>query len=187
VLCGLIVIASTLLFIGCPGSDDDTDREDISETIARDFRNVMPIVNGKNIVFPSGVMGATGPATLSVSNITTCTDATNCRGTFELDGTSGDGEGDSGGETSCFFDFPSGDPDPLNRPNILCLTCDLRVVGECVVEEGKDTVCQVQWLLSDTDDDPNAVTSEAFDVTFTLDGDGNLIADGVVIIDRELN
>ncbi len=191
----LMMIASTLLLIGCPGSDDDSSD---SETFpvgfrARRFENVMPIVNGKDIVFPTGVMGATGRSTLSVDGITTCTDAANCRGSFVLDGVSGDGEGDSGGETSCFFDFPSGDPDPLDRPNILCLTCDLQVVGECVVEAGldestglpKETVCQVQWLLSDADDDPNAVTSEPFNVTFTINDDGDLVADGVVLVDED--
>lgn len=193
----LFVIASTLMLIGCSSSDDDGgDSETFSVGFrARDFRNVMPIVNGKVIGFPNGVMRATGSTTtLSVSGITTCTDATNCRGTFVLDGENADGEGDSGGETSCFFDFPSGSPDPLDRPRIDCNTCDLEVVEEdCVVVEGRQTQCKVRWLLAGTPSletaPEDAAASEVFEVTLTIEN-GEVVAildSGNVILEPEID
>lgn len=191
----LIGIASTLLLIGCPGSDDDDDGGGDSETFAvgfraRRFENVMPIVNDKAIEFPGGVMGTAGGAgdggRLSVTGFDTC-DENGCSGTFTLtdlenpdnEGDDISAEGDSGGETSCFFLFRDADIQPQDS-QIDCFTCDLEVVEEnCVVEEGEETQCTVRWLLAGTPSletaPEDAAASVPFTVTLTLE-DGDVIA-----------
>ncbi len=180
----IVVITGTLTLMGCLGGDDDTspNREDISGQRTSDFRNVMPVVNERNVVFPGGVMGAAN-ATLRVLGFDTCVEG-DCDGTFTLtDGDDGsEGEGDSGGETSCFFLFLNDEIQQVGT-QIDCGTCDLQIVGDCVVKQGKTTVCQAQWLLAVQPDDPNPATSTPFDVEVSLDLAGNIVVDGVTIIE----
>lgn len=173
----LVAITSALMFMGCPGSDDDdgTASETFSQgSIANDFRNVMPLVNERGVVFSGGVMGAAGPATMNVTGFETC-DEFSCGGNFTLDGGDGsESEGDSGGEDSCFFVFLVSD---IRDDRVDCGTCALEVVETCVVRESQQTQCRVRWLLAVAEDvaPENAAASEPFDVTLTLE-DGQVIA-----------
>jgi hypothetical protein len=171
----LLVCTGALLLTGCSDDDDDTF-VDITGARTKNFVSVMPVVNDKDVVFQGGVMGAVGPATLSVRNFNTCSQA-NCQGEFPLTG--GDdisAEGDSDGVASCFFLFEDSNIQAIGT-QIQCLTCDLEVVGQCVVSTA-NTPCQVRWLLSDVADvaPEAAAVSDPFGVTFTLDNNNNVVA-----------
>ena len=192
----LVAVTGALMLIGCPGSDDDSADSETFEAgfRARDFRNVLPLVNGRDIAFPNGVMGAGGtgdPATLRVTGFEGCDEAM-CGGSFVLTDSAGeDGEGDSGGDASCFFNFNVVDTQAQPRGTINCLTCDLEVVDECEVEEGEQTQCEVRWLLAGAADaaPEDAFTSDVFEVTLeNVDGDIFAILAGgqrVLLVDED--